>query len=306
MKLNKSAAKIAMEMIEKSKELRINIHKLKNGATILDCGIKSKGGLEAGRLYSSVCLGGLAKVSISKENFGEIKLPTVKVETDEPWKACIGSQKAGWNVKIEEYLGMGSGPARMLLNSADERYKEDSDIGVLALENSKLPNEKVSGHIAKKCGVDEDKLILLTARTASLVGSTQVSARMVETALYKMNYLGMDFEVSKASGFAPIAMVIGDDKRMMGIENDMIIYGATVHLEVEGDLDIKAIPSISSPDYGEPFSEVFKKAGYDFYKIDPGIFAPAMVTVKDLMTGRIKNAGYINSLMIEKTLTTSG
>jgi methenyltetrahydromethanopterin cyclohydrolase len=306
MKVNESAAKIVKEMIEKSNELGIESLRLKNGATILDCGVKSLGGFEAGRLYSVVCLGGLAKVWISEEAYASLELPTISIETNNPRLACIETQKVGWKVKVGDFFGMGSGPARLLLKASKQEYKENSKVGVLAIESAKIPDERVAMDVALKCGIETRDLDLLVTRTASIVGSIQVSSRMVETALYKMDHLGMDVKVRRASGSAPIAPVIGDDKRMMGVENDMIIYGSTVHLDVEGEMEVEAIPSNSSPDYGEPFSEVFKKAGYDFYKIDPAIFAPAMVTVKNLVTGEVKNAGGINNQMIEKTLVPSG
>ncbi len=123
---------------------------------------------------------------------------------------------------------------------------------------------------------------------------------MVETTLFKMDHLGLDIPVVKATGTAPIAPVIGDDKNMMGLANDMIIYGSDVYLEVDGELDVNPIPSLCSPEYGIPFMKIFKRAGYDFYKIDPGIFAPAKVTAKNRITGRLKSAGRINTKLIEK------
>ena len=39
---------------------------------------------------------------------------------------------------------------------------------------------------------------------------------------------------------------------------------------------VNKAPSINSKDYGKPFLDIFLNAGKDFYKIDPGLFAPAV------------------------------
>jgi methenyltetrahydromethanopterin cyclohydrolase len=305
MTLNANAIKIAGEMIDRAEKLGIKKHQLKNGATLLDCGVNLKGSTEAGKHFAALCLGGLADVWISEERFGGLELSTVNVKTSEPRRACIGSQKAGWRVKVGDFFGMGSGPARLLLDSTPEGLQEESDAGVLALECSTLPGIDVAEHVAGKCGIEAENLTILAVRTASIVGSTQVSARMVETALFKMDHLGIDVFVSSGSGTAPIAPIIGDNNRMMGVENDMIIYGSNVHLNVEGKVDVDAIPSRSSPEYGVPFAEIFKRAGYDFYKIDQEIFAPARVTMENTVTGGTSSAGEVNFEMVEKSLTNS-
>jgi methenyltetrahydromethanopterin cyclohydrolase len=224
------------------------------------------------------------------------------VETNEPRLACLGSQKAGWRIRVGDFFALGSGPARLLLDGKHQEYTEKSSVGVLAMECSKVPGDEVVSYIAKKCAIDEGNLNLLLARTSSQAGSTQVSGRMVETALFKMEHLGSNANVLSGSGTAPIAPIIGDDALMMGVSNDMIIYGSRVSLDVEGDFDIESIPSSSSPEYGVPFQEIFKRSGYDFYKIDQGIFAPAEISVRNVETGEVKVAGGINIKMIEETL----
>ncbi len=301
MNLNLNARKIADQMMSDPRKLGIEVHELRNGATVLDCGVKADGGIEAGRLFALACMGGLAKVWITEEDYDGLRLPVVNVETIHPRTACISSQKAGWKVKTKNFFAMGSGPARVLAEKSDE-YIEDSDEAVLALESSKLPGEEVAEYVAGKCGIKTEALTLLAARTASTTGSVQISARMIETALYKMDHLKIDVPVTEASGKAPIAPVHGGDTEMMGITNDMIIYGSQVILRINGKLDPTPLPSNSSSMYGVPFTEIFTNSGYDFYKIDPGIFAPAQVTVKNIMTGEVKKAGRVNAGMIKKTL----
>ena len=65
-------------------------------------------------------------------------------------------------------------------------------MAVLALESNILPGNEVASWTAKKCGVSPEQLTLLVAPTASLAGSVQVAARVVETGLHKMVEIGFD------------------------------------------------------------------------------------------------------------------
>ena len=54
------------------------------------------------------------------------------------------------------------------------------------------------------------------------------------------------------------------------------------------------LPSSSSRDFGQPFAKVFKEVKYDFYKIDPMLFAPARVVVTNLATGASFRGGSLH------------
>ncbi|HIP34431.1 MAG TPA: methenyltetrahydromethanopterin cyclohydrolase, partial [Methanothermococcus okinawensis] len=148
------------------------------------------------------------------------------------------------------------------------------------------------------------------APTASLVGSIQISGRVVENGTYKMLEV-LNFDVKKvkyAVGIAPIAPIVGDDLVMMGATNDMVLYGGKTYYYIESDEGdniedlCKNLPSSASSDYGKPFLEVFKSANYDFYKIDKGMFAPAVVTINDIRTGKVVSSGKINVEVIKRSL----
>ncbi|WP_372726010.1 methenyltetrahydromethanopterin cyclohydrolase, partial [Novipirellula sp.] len=49
----------------------------------------------------------------------------------------------------------------------------------------------------------------------------------------------------------------------------------------------------TSADYGQPFAKTFKQYEYDFYKVDPMLFSPAVVTIHNLHSGRTWNHGKI-------------
>ncbi len=294
--------------MENQDSLKISYFTMDNGTTLIDCGVNSKGSLEAGVMFSRVCMGGLAHIRTGREEYGGLTLDTVKVETYQPAVACLASQKAGWNIKGEGFFSLGSGPARILAKKPKETfervgYTEESDEAVICLEASKYPPEAVCDDIAKACGISSEGLYVLIARTACPVSSVQISARMVETAIFRLDHLGVDTRgIKMGRGVAPIAPVVGDDNQMMGITNDMVIYGSSVYLETEVDFQVESLPSLNSDAYGKPFADIFKEAGYDFYKINPAIFAPAEVEVLNLQTGRKEKAGRVNPQVLKESL----
>ena len=78
-----------------------------------------------------------------------------------------------------------------------------------------------------------------------------------------------------------------------------MLFGASVELTVETtDANITAIidqvPSSRSEQFGKPFLTVFNEAGRDFYKIDPLLFAPAEITIKNLRSGNSFSAGELH------------
>ncbi len=306
MNLNRSACEIAREMIRRQDELGISVERV-GGATLIDCGVRAKGSFAAGVLFAEACMGGLGEVKLSMRDYGFATLPAVEVAVRRPAIACLASQKAGWSIKGEDFFSLGSGPARILARKPKETYQalgyeEKSGEALIALEASKYPGEEVVKSIAQACGIEEENLYVLIARTASLAGAVQISARVVETALYKAQHLGYDTaKIHSALGVAPVAPIVGGDARMMGVTNDMIIYGGEVYLACEG-IPAEELPSSLSPAYGKTFEEIFREANYDFYKINPAIFAPAKVVVNDIAERKLASAGEVNVEVLRKSL----
>lgn len=302
------------EIIEWSDELKVKTHVLKNGARVIDFGINVPGGYEAGLLFTDICMGGFCINSLSVHKISEIPLAFIDVTTDHPAISCLGSQKAGWRISVDKYFAMGSGPARALALKPKKtyeriKYEDDCDYAVIALESSQLPDEKVMETIAEACHVQPANVIALVAPTASIVGSVQVSGRVVETAIFKLNELGYDTtKIVSATGTAPIAPVVKDDLKAMGCTNDSVIYYGSVFLTVRGfdEALFKQVPSSTSRDYGKPFYKTFKDSGYDFFKIDANVFAPAEITVNDLETGKTYHTGHLNGEVILESYGISG
>ena len=86
----------------------------------------------------------------------------------------------------------------------------------------------------------------------------------------------------------------------MGRTNDAILYAGVTGFIVDYDDDerlrdfVDKTPSSASQSYGKPFLEIFREANYDFYKIDPNLFAPAVLTVTNAKTGSTFRAGKVN------------
>ena len=116
--VNQRATSIVVQMIKESEALDIHVKRLNNGATVLDAGIEVSGSMEAGRLLSYACLGGLAQVGFSDKSYhlrdsggdAGFWLPTVEVSVSSPHIACMASQYAGWQVKTD--LQSGENPFR--------------------------------------------------------------------------------------------------------------------------------------------------------------------------------------------------
>jgi methenyltetrahydromethanopterin cyclohydrolase len=316
--LNERAHAVFLRLSEAAESLGVAVSELENGATLLDAGVETDGSPEAGRLFSEVCLGGLADVQLRQLDLDGLVLPGVEVSVSQPVLACMASQYAGWAVNVpatdtsKKYFAMGSGPARALHRSepifADIDYRDPGTPAVLTLESSRLPSPEVAAWIAGKCGVSPKRLFLLVAPTASLVGSVQIAARIVETGLHKMHEVGFDIATVRSGfGSCPLAPVAADDLTAIGRTNDAVLYGgrawytvrtedATIESVIEG------LPSAASGDYGVPFGELFRRHGGDFYKIDPLLFSPAEVTITNAASGRTFHAGGVNTDVLRASL----
>jgi methenyltetrahydromethanopterin cyclohydrolase len=187
-------------------------------------------------------------------------------------------------------------------------YRERTDKVVGILETGKLPPEDICLKIAAACNVAAERVTLLAARTASLAGTVQVVARSIETALHKMHELGYELKrVVSGFGTAPLPPVAPDDLAGIGRTNDAILYGGDVTLWVYEEDDARLaelglrIPSAASRDFGEPFSVVFERYGRDFYKIDPLLFSPAVVTLVNLSSGRSFRFGELRPDVLAKS-----
>jgi methenyltetrahydromethanopterin cyclohydrolase len=306
--LNDRAQELADRLGGEADALRVTATMLPGGTRLIDCGSAVLGGLEAGRQFAQICMGGLGWVSFGPLVLEGRWLPGLTVVTDRPALACLASQYAGWRLDRDDYFAMASGPGRALIRAEDLyddlEVDERARTAVLCLETREPPPAPVAEYVAERAGVPVADLTLLFAPTASLAGSVQVAARVVETALHKLHELEFDVRrVVSGFGSCPLPPVADDDMAALGRTNDAVLYGGQVHLMVEGDDDlqelVERLPASASKDYGEPFGKVFKDAEYDFYKIDPLLFSPAEVRLVSVASGRSFHAGGVDIGVLE-------
>jgi methenyltetrahydromethanopterin cyclohydrolase len=309
--LNQQAFELCLEAHAAADELRISGRQDAGGPLILDFGIEALGGLEAGLRLAEICLAGQAEVALVPADRSLWSGPAVQVTTDNPVRACMAAQYAGWKVEHGKFFAMGSGPMRA---SAGKEaifesigYRERADVAVGVLESRKLPPPELCDRIAADCGVSSSHLILCVAPTASQAGTIQVVARSIETALHKLHEIGFDISrVESGYGTAPLPPVAKNDLAAIGRTNDAVLYGGEATLWVRGDDEsVTAIgprvPSSASPDFGEPFAAIFQRYDCDFYRIDPHLFSPAAVTFHNLDTGRTQRFGQVSHEVIQRS-----
>jgi methenyltetrahydromethanopterin cyclohydrolase len=282
-----------------------------SGATIIDAGIQTAGGLEAGRIIAEICMGGLGGVSLQQvPQFANWPLSVV-VTAKQPVIACLGSQYAGWALSHEKFFSLGSGPARAIAQREevfkDIHYSDKGEQSVLVLETDKVPPVEVIEKVARDTGLPANKLTFILTPTRSIAGSLQVTARVLEVALHKCHTLHFDLNaIVDGYGVAPVPAPSPDFITGMGRTNDAILFGGFVQLFVNAE-DAAAeqlaqqLPSSASKDYGRPFAEVFKAVNMDFYQIDPMLFSPAKVSVTNLKSGKTFFAGQFNEALLNQS-----
>ncbi|MFN2432829.1 MAG: methenyltetrahydromethanopterin cyclohydrolase, partial [Gemmatimonadota bacterium] len=244
LELNRRALAVVEELIrEDGRRYGVRATTTANGALVVDAGVEAPGGYAAGWLLARICMADLATVEGAQLAFGELGLPGLIVRADRPALPCLASQYAGWAIKTGGYFAMGSGPLRAVARVETElfeklRYSEEAAStprGVLVLETRELPGEEVAEWVAGRSGVPAERLVFVVAPTASLAGTVQISARVLETGLHKMEKLGFDVRAVQAGfGSAPLAPIARSDLRAIGRTNDCILYGGRAAYTVAG------------------------------------------------------------------------
>ena len=271
--LTERSLKLADNLFADAEALTVAVETLSNGTRLIDCGINVSGGLDAGLLFAEICMGGLGNVSLTHLTLGDWWLPGLIVSTDNPALSCMAAQYAGWAVSKDDYFAMGSGPARAVVRAEKDLYEElgyedPGSVAVLCMETNTPPTAEIAGYIAEKAGIKPDKLTLLVAPTACLVGSVQVVARVVETGLHKLHEIGFDLhKIISGAGTCPLPPIAKSDIRAIGRTNDAILYAGQVYYTVEAEDEeleelIPNVPSCTSSDYGATFYDTLK--GYDY------------------------------------------
>ena len=313
--VNEKSQILVKDLIDNYNYYRVNIEKGHNGCTIIDAGINSLGNIEAGRVISEICLGGLGRVHILNTMQNAEWPLTVHVNTNDPVIACLGSQYAGWSLSSKEdgskFNALGSGPARSLALKEplfkDIKYSDKASSTCLVMEVDSFPPNDVIEKISNDTKVDAKNLTIIITPTSSIVGNIQVVSRVLEVALHKAHELKFPMnEIIEGFGSSPIPPTSPDFLTAMGRTNDAIIFAGITQLYVNtsddnaNELCLK-MPSSTSNDYGKPFADIFKDYEYDFFKIDANLFSPSKVIISNMKTGNTFISGKIDNALMKKS-----
>ncbi|MAZ79724.1 MAG: methenyltetrahydromethanopterin cyclohydrolase [Gammaproteobacteria bacterium] len=313
--VNKKSQELVNDLIDNSDYYRVSVSKGHNGSVIIDAGIKELGNMEAGRVISEICLGGIGRVHILN-TFQNNEWPlTVNVNTNDPVIACLGSQYAGWSLSSKEegskFNALGSGPARVLALKeplfSDINYSDKSDKTCIVMEVDSFPPNDVIDKISNDTGVDPKNLTIIITPTSSIAGNIQVVSRVLEVALHKAHELQFPMsDVIEGFGSAPIPPTSPDFLTAMGRTNDAIIFAGITQLLVSTTDEMaeelcNKMPSSTSNDYGKPFADIFKEYEYDFFKIDANLFSPSKVIISNTKTGNTFISGKIDDELMKKS-----
>lgn len=317
--VNALAAPLVERLVRDADALRVRVGRGERGVRIVDAGIEAPGSIAAGLLVAEICLGGCGTVGLrSGAADGGPGWPTwLQVRSSLPVLACLASQYAGWSLAASKeetggrkFFALGSGPARALAVKeklfAELGYRDRAEAGVIVLEVDRVPPAVVIDKLLRDCALAPEQLTIVLTPTTSLAGTTQVVARVLEVALHKAHELGYPLaHIVDGSATAPLPVPSPDGVEAMGRTNDAILYGGRVHLAVRGDDDAARrlamqLPSRNSREFGRSFASIFKEVEYDFYKIDPALFAPAEVWVANADSGSTWHAGGLDMALLQR------
>ncbi len=313
--VNKGGMRVVREILENIEELGCELIRMECGVNLIDMGCKTPGSWKAGVLFTKACIGDLGIVQLGEYKINDkFSVTSAEIFIDRPVTACLASQIAGWRIGEGDFAPIGSGPARALAARDSDRYFKMTDYrdsyheAVLCIQNDTYPTEEQAAFVAQACGVKpEDTYLLITSNT-SIVCSIEVCARPLEQVCHKMFEKGFDpAQVVACRGKAPIAPICDDRYKTMGRINDSVIYGGDTEFWVRSDdkTIAKTIHQLtsntSSPHYGEPFIEVFKRSNLDFFQVDYDVHSIAKIQIHNITTGNSFVAGEINYKILEES-----
>lgn len=305
--VNALAAPLVEALVANAERLRVAVHTDATGVRLIDAGLSVSGSLEAGLAIGEICMGGLGAVQLRHRP--TMAWPTwLEVRSSQPVLACLASQYAGWSLAAskeetggKKFFSLGSGPGRALAGKEtlfeELGYRDHAATGCLVLEVDRLPPAVVIQKVLRDTGLQPEALTFIVTPTSSVAGTTQVVARVLEVALHKAHTIGFNLpDILDGTATAPLPAPHADGLVAMGRTNDAILYGGQVHLTVGGTAEeaqrlARELPSTNSKDHGRSFADIFKQVDYDFYKIDPALFAPAEVWVSHQESGQTWHAG---------------
>jgi len=260
---NQLALRIVKDMMRDSDRLQVEVGELKNGATLIDCGVKVPGGYEAGELITKIRFGGVGGAHVTDVTYDDYTIPTLFCHTNFP--ALIGVCQFVWlgivpppETLEHPFPAWISGPAKALGQDPDWVFKDrisykdpHPEEGVVVVQTRDkaqgLPNEEFVQTIADKCKVEPKALYVIVTPSESVAGVTHVASSGVEDVFWRLTeYHNVPYEsIEHASGSTPLCPISPNVFREpCAWMDDMIDYGARAHYWVrskeEWDMDLMA------------------------------------------------------------------
>jgi methenyltetrahydromethanopterin cyclohydrolase len=318
--INHEAMRLVHEILAAPARIGVVVSKLENGATVIDMGQKAPGSWAAARYYTLITMGGLGEFSYETFPYpiNGVRLPAVRVMVDMPLLACCASQIAGWRLEAGDFAPILAGPARAMNSTPDPHfahisYRDRYHEAVIAIQTREPVRTEWAENIAAACHIKPENLYILVAPNASLVCAVQVTARIVEQTIHRLEEEGLAMDaIFSAQGFCVLPPLIDDDLIAMGRINDVLLYGgeATFYLRHDDDAFVEQLAhkvvAKASRAYGQPFIEIFEAANRDFYQIPLDLHSPAVVHLNNLTSGRTYSAGEINEQVLTQSFFQMG
>ncbi|MGD0979292.1 MAG: methenyltetrahydromethanopterin cyclohydrolase [Candidatus Bathyarchaeia archaeon] len=334
--INQRSLDIVKEMIKNSDRLNVAVEELKNGTTILDCGVNVSGGYKAGELTTKIAFGGFGEAQVTAVTYDDLTLPVLIHYTDFPpfialsmyvWVGVIPPPHVG----TKKFTAWISGPAKAIAQEPAKIFEKwpykdpHPDNAVLLVQTRSridgLPDEEFSKIIAKRCRIDPKNLYLVVIPTDSITGTTQTSSRGVEDMFWRLTeYYKIPYRrIENVMGTTPISPVSPKAlQEPCSWPDDMIRYGGTVHCWVrseEGEDFGTMVKESVIENYPNTFGTSFYHMAVEEKKyIDPTLdlhklakeglgFIIGEFAISDTRTGRMHKAGRVHKDIIGRLMS---
>lgn len=285
------------------------------GVIFVDVGIEVCGSMVVGLLIVEICMGGLGYVGLYVLGVEIGWLIWIEVCSLQLVMVCFVSQYVGWSfvVSKEEMGGkkfflLGFGLVCVFVGKEvlfiELGYSDCVDCGVFVMEVDCFLLLVILNKLLYDCGFVFEGFIVILMLMISFVGMVQIVGCVLEMVLYKVYMLGFDLYCIVEGVVSVLLLVLSfDGGVVMGCMNDVIFYGGCVYLIVCGEDEVVQVLVfkfllINLFDYGCFFVEIFKDVGYDFYKIDGGLFVLVEVWVSNLDSGCSWYVGWFDMVLL--------
>ncbi len=172
--VNQVAVELVDEAIDFTDDLGIGVTQLDNEATVIDCGIRQSGGLEAGILFAEIQAGGLIVTRTRLDAIDGVPWTYIELECDHPEQltSVIRPQRV---LDTEGFSGVMSGPVQMLLKDTIPSIEEEFDFTVVSCYSKELPGEAAAEKIAAETGKPTSGVFFVVCPPESLSGRVAIA-----------------------------------------------------------------------------------------------------------------------------------